>query len=315
LGIYPNFEYVTKAMAGLGHERLCIVELKRSDYFPYTAPKHHNSATGNALLAHEYLSLLLGKSVEASIILATAVTVDSAVRVAERDMSSYEVIGVGINGMLAGQFASSGDQKIQRASFLRDSGIQALIALRPPQRSLLDAAYLAMSTPLDRSSSPYLVHTALGETRRVPLARLTELVDGLNLGVLDFPAFTIPRRTRTMMVQAEAFHPFFGTSVSGGTLRVEIGDSVLLEGTYDDRLKAFGLVPPQQEIYWLRSAMTSGDVAVDRGRKSGTADLLLKHREEVIRIPLAHWQIKQQIVNPSAQCPQNWVPPLAPLLR
>lgn len=306
LGLEPRFEYARRAVADLAGEGFCAAAFERRRDFPYVAPKGHNSPTGNVLVAHQFLSLLLDRPVIARI-LRTAPLERAAppVRAPARDLSEYDDVSVVVNGIAAGRFVARG---AVRPSFFRNRRIRALLAVKGEESSVLDGVFLGFRGDVDISAAARLELQSSQGGQSVPLARLPETRDELRFGALDLPGFETPRRP-SISIATGALAKLFGDPLPSGKLRLVLGDVVVLQGTIDPDIEHVKLDPRRAELYLLRGTV-AGDAAADRGRTAGTAEMVLRHGDQTISVPLARWSIEHHALDPSASCPPAWGPAL-----
>jgi hypothetical protein len=318
LGAYSWIDQGRQAAADLAGERLCAAQFVRLIRFPYLAALGHDSPTGNMLLARQYLALLLGKPLEAPILLNEDLTPDAAPpRVPTAELASYDEAYIALNGIDAGIFGEaiatppgvdiSGAESPR--TFLRDHGVRSLIAFKSAGSSMLDASFVSLTDDLDTTAPVRLVRRSTGGIEELQLGTLRRLGEGLNLASLDVPGFEA-WWLRPIMISAGNLKKLFATPADGATFRLLLGEKVLLEGSAGAD-GSVDLRPVEGQIYLLR-ATAGGDAAADRGERAGLAELVLRRGAETIRVPVARWWIEPQRLDPSAVCPPEWKPPLRP---
>jgi hypothetical protein len=307
MGLYPDSEYLSDAFAALGGDRLCVARFDKPQDFPYLAPGWHDSPTGNAYLAQQYLSMLLGRPLEAPFIVTSDLApAEPAVDMPVRDLTGYDDLRVELNGIDVGRFVRIMDPEpptpriAETNSFLRDRAVHSLIAFKYSDRSVADGAFLALPDRLDTAAAVRLVWRSDGVVKEVRLHGLQPAGENLDLAILDFPG-TANYVHKPARIEAETLARLFGRPVSAGTVQLMLGEDVLLEGAVPEAGKPLDLAPTRGAFYQLRSA-PSGNAAVDRGRQSGTVDFVLSAQGKAYRVPIAQWRLERRHVDRSSGC-------------
>ena len=108
MGLYHDADYLADAFAALAGDKLCVARFDKPGEFPYLAPRWHDSPTGNAYLAQQYLSMLLGRPVEAPFIVTSDLAPSGpAVEMPIRDLTGYDDLRIELNGIDVGRFVAT----------------------------------------------------------------------------------------------------------------------------------------------------------------------------------------------------------------
>lgn len=311
-GVYPWISAIKPATRDLSYENLCVTQFNQLLRFPYRAQYDHNSPTGNALLARQYLSVLSGRPVDARILHTINLKTDAGLPDVREPLSSFDGMYVRIGDADAALFAPSYPplSRAKRYSFLRDDKIRALIALKAPQNSVLDGVFLAFASDISATAPVSIVMQSAQGTKTAALGPLRPFANGVTLGQADLPGLAIRDPSfadRRIEMDASALSDLLGDVPAGAKLQVMIGDKVALEGAVADNSGTVALLSPDAELLIVRSA-SSSDLSADRGLEKGTVGLVLERDTESISIPIAQWWIEHRKLQPPAACSTRPLP-------
>ena len=144
-----------------------------------------------------------------------------------------------------------------------------------------------------------LVWRSGGEAKEVRLGSLRPVGEKLDRAVLDFPGTA--GDASEPAIPAETLAGLFGQPLNAGTVRLMLGDDVLLEGIVRAGGETLFLGPTRGVFYLLRSAR-GGNAAADRGRQDGTVDFVLSTPDKAYRLPIAQWRLERRHVDRTSGC-------------
>ncbi len=305
LGDYPRSDDAWQALTRMGGSRFCAAALERPVGFPYLAPGDHNSPTGDVFIARQYLSLLTGRPVVAPLLRTAPLEAALApLRGPTGVLADYEDVRILVNGVDAGRFATR--LRAEAPSFLHDRGIRAMLAVKSEGDSVVDGIFLAFRNDVDVSAPARLVLRSSDGEWTVSLAKAPETRNELRFGVVSLPGFRVSD-SLAATVSTKALAGLFEGASPSGTLRLLVGERVVLEGPVDPDSEYAELRRAANAAYRLRSTK-SGDAAADRGSASGIVEMVLRRAGETVSVPLAGWRIEHRQVDPSESCPPDWKP-------
>lgn len=303
--VYPTHDNVKVAADALTGGNFCITQFKRPSKFPYFAPEGHNSPTGNALLARQYLATLLRRPIDARLFQTGDIDEKATVPVVSGALSAFDSARIEINGIEAGIFNPLSPPYAGRKapSFLHDDRVKSLIALKAAGSSLLDGVLVALPSDVPADAPLRIALQAPRGGQIVELGRLRPLAAGLNLSKGDLPNLQFRRG------DFGGYEIIIRTSGWAGmprgsrytSLRVMIGDKVILAGAESNKRGKFVLRPVEGELLAVRG-LPSGDLAVDHGIDRGDMTLTLARDAETYAIPIARWWIEQKQLAPAPEC-------------
>lgn len=304
--VYPWINAIKQATNGLASEKLCITQFSQLIKFPYRAQYDHNSPTGNALLARQYLAALLGRTIGARIIHTVDRDKNATLPSVKGELSSFDGVYIKLDGVDAGVFAPSYPPQgpAKSPSFLRDGKFNSLIALKAAQDSVLDGIFLAFPSDISTTAPVRIVMQSSKESESADLGPLRPLADGLNLGQADLPGLEVRDTSfgeRRIIMNAAALSGLFADISSSAKLQVFIGDKAVLEGSGAEESGKFVLRPLAGELAIIRGAR-SNDLSTDDGPEKGNIDIVLKRGTDAHSIPIAQWWIENRQLEPPAEC-------------
>jgi hypothetical protein len=305
ISTYPWLNWVRDATRNLIGDNLCAQTFERPTRFPYIAPEDHNSATGNVLLARQFLRNLLGRSVDAPFVRVNELEgTPSAVKLVEGRFDFYDDVRVVTNGV-PGVFVSmrSGQSVVEGASVFRDRNISSLVAMKAPGENILDGAQLALPFRVS-PGVPVRIQASTGAgSKSMQLGMLRPVAGSLNFAQIEVPGLRIRDAAygkRRIVIGSDGLQRMFG-SVSVYRVEVWIDSKVVLIGEVSDQRGGFALDPVSGEFLLVRSS-ADGDAAAYRGLNSGTVDLVLKNKSTKMSVPIARWQIEHSILASTVGC-------------
>jgi hypothetical protein len=315
IGLYPAFEHLQRAMAGLAGDRFCVTTFEQPPTFPYLAPLGHNSPTGNRFLAYQYLSVLRGQPIEAPTLSTTDIPFPKAPTwTGPTELSAFDQVQVELNGVDAGRFVAAvsapvpvaTSNKPEGLSFLKDRKVHSLVAVKARDRSILDAVFVAFPNDVDLSAPARLIWRSGNAVKEVTLGPVRRVAQPLSFGVIDVPSLS-NRWRDPMVLPSAALSQLVGRPRGAGSVQLVIGSTTIVQGTTAGNGADVSLHSESGKFYFLRAAPT-GDASVDRGQRSGVAELVLAAGGKVARLPVAQWQIDERRLDPSAPCTKGWKP-------
>jgi hypothetical protein len=304
--VYPTYNNVKRAADALTGENFCIAQFKRPSKFPYLAPEGHNSPTGNALLARQFLATLLGHPIDAPVVQTADIDEKARMPVVNGTLPAFDSARIKLNGLEAAIFNPLSPAYAGRKapSFLKDGQVKSLIGLKAAGSSLLDGVFIALPTDVSATAPLRIVMESARSSEIVELGRLRPLVAGLNLGRGDLPNLQFRRGDFggydiILSTSGWAKMPREGSKYF--FLRVMIGDKVILEGAQSNKPGKFVLRPLDGELLNVRG-LSNGDLAIDHGGDRGDIVIELVRNNNAYSIPIARWWIEQQQLEPAPEC-------------
>jgi hypothetical protein len=297
LGIYFWFNDVWQATSRLGDEQFCITEFDRPTRFPYLAPGSHNSPSGNLFLAHQYLSALLGRPIEAPLMTTSDLDQVELVSSGESELSSYDAARIVIGSVEAGRFVALGGADGGSEDFLKAGGFNALLAVKAPAHSMLDGLIVALPTMDPSAPITFRFRSTSGEYvlpvtgRRI--SNQLRSVDLPGIGSADEPD----------VVDQKQLAGLFQRALPAGNLEVLVGNEVVLEGSNANEGDNIRLGPTKGGRAYIVRGSPNGIPDANEVGGSGTVDLELVRGPNVTRIPLARWVVAARPVSASLMCP------------
>jgi hypothetical protein len=304
--VYSGDDPVRWAANDLISGNFCITGLDRETDFPYIAPWGHNTPTGNALLALQYLVALLKRPIDARILQTEDIDRKATLPSVRGSLSSFDGIHIKLGGIDAGTFGPTyplySEQKVP--SFLRDDQVNSLIALKAPEYSVLDGIFLAFRSDIAPVAPVRIVMQTSKGAQSANLKNLRSLADGINLGQADVPGLEVRStyyRDQRVVINVSDLVEEFEDIPPNAKLQVFIGNRVVLEGARPGETGAFMLRPVNAELLIPRGT-SSNDLAADRGVEEGSVDFVLQRGVERYSIPIAQWWIEHRRLQPPAEC-------------
>lgn len=298
---------VRRATRDLIGGNFCITEFDRETDFPYTAPWGHNSPTGNALLARQYLSALLKRQIDAKILHTEDLDNNTSVPVIEGQLSSTDQIHIKLGGADAGIFTPvfplNSAQK--RPSFLREDGIASLIGFKAPENSILDGIFLASHAEIQAAGPVRLVVQSAKGGQSADLGKMRPIAQGVNLAYRDLPGLEVRSTAygdRRVVLNEADLSRVVGDISSNARLTVTVGDKAVLEGSGEGEAGIFVLRPVDAELLVIRST-ASGDLSAGHDEEEGNVEFELERGTDRLLIPIAQWWVEHRRLDPPSECP------------
>lgn len=287
-------------------ENLCLTQFKQLLKFPYRAQYDHNSSTGTARLARQYLAVLRGQAIDARIMHTVDLSKDVTLPSVKETLASFDGVYIRLDGADAGLFAPSYPSlsRAKSPSFLREDKVKSLVALKAPQDSVLDGIFLAFPADISATAPVSIVMQSSEGTKTAALGALRPLADGINLGQADLPGLEIRDTSfgdRRITVNASGLAGIIDKIPANAQLQVMVSDKIALEGSNAEAAGKFVLRAPDAQLLIIRSA-NGHDLSADRGVDKGNIDLVLQRGAETVSIPVARWWMEQRQLEPAAGC-------------
>ncbi len=173
-------------------ENLAVVSLYRPRRLPYLAPKGHNSAWGNALLARMLLGVLVEGRAPPPTLLETGdpEPAGGACPGEPPRLDAFDRASLVLGDAVVGHFAiAKGFRGWGRGSprSLHRRRVASLLALVAPGAPAVGALFAPLGAPLREGARVSLALSGGGASREVPLPPIRRLHPCANVGVLTLP--------------------------------------------------------------------------------------------------------------------------------
>lgn len=295
--LYPWISDFETAMPDRVEQNRCLARIDRPIHFPYLEPNDHNSPTGNALLARQYLAILLGEPIETRLVTTYDRASDSvAVDGGKAALSSFTDYSIRLNGIDVGVFASvsPGTSGTEPGDFFARNNVETLVGLKAPGSSILDGIFIAAPQEI----LPNAPLTLKAGTAVLPVGEMRPISNSLAIMEADLPGLEIldatlgTDRVRLDVSKLSLTGPF----------QIMVGDKVLLEGSEGPTPGVAVLHAVEGKLATARST-ASGDAAAYRGAEAGSVELALWSGNMERSVKLADWRIDRSYTQSPADCP------------
>lgn len=262
---------------------LFSAQLHRFRWFPYLAPKAHNSAWGNQLVADQFLALLTGLTRDRLTWIQTLPAPAASPGKAEpqRSLASCQDIRIEMAGRPVGRFVTT-DGNHHPFDF-RDHQVDSLLGFQARGGSLMNGLFV----PLDFAVGDGAEITLRIGGRSHRLGRVRLLGGGPSIGVSEVAGMTV-REKGPLLFAGNREVP--GPEVLGSRRRVAllVGETPVLEGTSQGN--QVSLTPVRGSWLMLR-APEGSFIALSKLGPSGVFELAAElPGGQTHRIPIAGWK-------------------------
>jgi hypothetical protein len=298
------------AQVVLGHKKQEIVDIgkriKKNNFasvkfnnkirskFPYIAPKGHNSAWGNQLVAESFYAQIVDQEENKLTILKTSDIEREGKALGirhKRPLSSYDRIDVIFEEIPVGFFVTASGIYKERGegspTDLKDSETVSFLAFKNATTSLLDAAFVPLDFTLQPGSDVVLRIRNASKTEDHLLGKVRMVDRNLNIGVVDLPRDVFKTDNKIKLLGNNKF-PKEKLIRNASKISILVDNSPVLKGL---RQKNSIVLMPVKGILRRIRAGESSYVDIHKLKSSGIIKLVLQHPEDgVVGVPIAKWE-------------------------